>query len=537
MGEARSPLVWFRALEASVGRPLLTYLGVAYAMKGAVGTILFLSTLPYFRGMGVSGDRMQAISVITALPWSVKGVWGIVSDSWAPLGWRKRTMQLAALAVSAPAVAALALWRAPGAAVGALLFTLGQLGVSVTDLLCEGRYGAAMRERPETGTSMVTYAWLIGSASSLVGCLAVGPLSDAGLGAVLYGAAALIMAAVAVPAAAGCIQEGRVPEGQRGFDWAKARRHSRVYVAALSAAAAAALSALFTLVAPAWLILGASAVCAAGVAAAIYWALGPAMAAPVVYLFITSASYVNVSGALDYWYVAGPECVPGGPHFTYTFYSGVGPVVSTAVGLLAVAAFQRFMSSWPVRRVFWVAISARVVAASVDIAVVKRWNVSAGVPDGVMFLAGVGVVQQVAAMLEFMPAIVLTARLCTPGLESTTFAMIAAYQNFGRSVAGSLGIVAMRAAGVVTVGDCDFDALPWLIGICHMILPLAAIPLTFVMLPSIRMDRLEPEGEEEERDVDIVPEFNTDEGIDAEECVELIAERRSAIPDHHEGDT
>lgn len=37
-------------------------------------------------------------------------------------------------------------------------------------------------------------------------------------------------------------------------------------------------------------------------------------------------------------------------------------------------------------------------------------------------------------------------------------------------------------------GECDFDNLPWLIAVCHMLVPLITIPLTFVLIPRARLD-------------------------------------------------
>ena len=35
--------------------------------------------------------------------------------------------------------------------------------------------------------------------------------------------------------------------------------------------------------------------------------------------------------------------------------------------------------------------------------------------------------------------------------------------------------------------DCDFSALPQLLFLCHMFLPLLTIPLTWVLIPDIKM--------------------------------------------------
>ena len=51
---------------------------------------------------------------------------------------------------------------------------------------------------------------------------------------------------------------------------------------------------------------------------------------------------------------ADEECVPGGPAFSYTYYTTFTSVVGGVFSLVGVALFQRTMSTWNFRPVFWV---------------------------------------------------------------------------------------------------------------------------------------------------------------------------------------
>ena len=72
---------------------------------------------------------------------------------------------------------------------------------------------------------------------------------------------------------------------------------------------------------------------------------------------------------------------------------------------------------------------------------------------------------------------------------------LAGMQNMGQNVSQSLGAYMITAMGVrtqcsATEGnpcDCDFQNLPALLFICHMFLPLLTIPLTWVLIPDIKM--------------------------------------------------
>lgn len=77
------------------------------------------------------------------------------------------------------------------------------------------------------------------------------------------------------------------------------------------------------------------------------------------------------------------------------------------------------------------------------------------------------------------------------GLEATTYALLAGFQNFGGVVSSQLGVYASQVAGIKTTEkegeECNFDNLNMLVFICHVLLPLIAIPLTFVLIPNKRM--------------------------------------------------
>lgn len=84
---------------------------------------------------------------------------------------------------------------------------------------------------------------------------------------------------------------------------------------------------------------------------------------------------------------------------------------------------------------------------------------------------------------------VLTSKLCPIGVESTVYALLAGFSNFGRSVGSSLGVLALDIAGIKTPreGACNFDNLALLLVVSHVVLPLLTVPLTFVLIPNAKM--------------------------------------------------
>lgn len=48
-------------------------------------------------------------------------------------------------------------------------------------------------------------------------------------------------------------------------------------------------------------------------------------------------------------------------------------------------------------------------------------------------------------MMEFMPAVILTSKLCPIGIEATMFALLAGFQNFGQVCRGLVGQCCLRS--------------------------------------------------------------------------------------------
>jgi hypothetical protein len=103
---------------------------------------------------------------------------------------------------------------------------------------------------------------------------------------------------------------------------------------------------------------------------------------------------------------------------------------------------------------------------------------------------------------------VLTSKLCPKHVEATIYAILAGFQNFGQQVARTGGVFLMETLEVVPErrlddggpgggGGCKFDGLPMLLLLSHTLLPMLAVPMTFVLIPdsTMREDLPPPEGE------------------------------------------
>lgn len=83
----RAARAYLSRLSDAYGTPFLGFLCSVYlGLKGPAFTMIMSAQLPYFKSIGITGQRMQSFAIVASTPWAMKAVIGIVSDSMPILG-------------------------------------------------------------------------------------------------------------------------------------------------------------------------------------------------------------------------------------------------------------------------------------------------------------------------------------------------------------------------------------------------------------------------------------------------------------------
>lgn len=235
-----------------------------------------------------------------------------------------------------------------------------------------------------------------------------------------------------------------------------------------------------------------------GVAALSFWALPLVVAKASLFAFLNQMLYVQITGPLNSFYLATPDCLPNGPHFSYFFYNSITSVIASVANMVGVTVFTYVFAKRSYRVTFIVTTILEVIGSVFDLVMVKRWNVAIHIPDHVMYICGDAIVYQVAYMLNWMPMVVLLSQLCPRGSEAIVYALLAGFSNMGQTMATEIGTLLMDFVWPVTTtppSACSFKNLPILIIVCHLCVPLVQIPLTFLLIPSAKVcDELDERG-------------------------------------------
>lgn len=444
--------------------------------------------LPYFKKLGVNGELYQSYGTVASTPWSLKAAIGLLSDTIPLFGYHKKYYIIFVSILGTASFAALGFLKM-SASVAAFLLLLGNLQLATVDLLCEGKYAEKMVEHPESGSDLVSLVWGLVNLGQFAGSVLAGPIADHGLPRYIFLICLPLAAQVIIPTACGALPDAKVPVENRGIRMDKIRKHPQLFklsIAMTLGSLAVGLSAL---------VPGGTVQASVSFATSVLLAIVGSMWLPRMlgnanlYMFLSSASYLSISGAVDYFFTGHVDCIADGPHFPYTYYITYTAIASSIAGMAGVSIFQAYLSRGKFRTAFWCTCLVKLAASLFDIAIVKRINIRLGVPDKVAFLIGDAIIFSVASMLDFMPAVTLTSKLCPKGMEASVYALLASYQNLGSSVGRSLGVALIEVLGIKTPtkGKCNFDNLPLAIFIAHFLLPLVVIPLVFVLIPDANM--------------------------------------------------
>ena len=541
-----SALQFVRQLCDDFGsRFVVLIVSVYFGVKGFLYPVIYSGMLPYNKEiLRVDGKMHSKIKVIALTPWGMKALFGFVSDIFPIFGYKKKYYILGAAAVGTIAFALLGTLhlepseseksfidfsQRPEVGLASALFFVGMMEQSIVDILTEGSYAQQMAEKPETGSNIVTWVWTVYQIGGLLAALVTGPLTT------MLGPKAIFLFAipfsvqVLFPIGLGFLPEDRItndlqigeetvdesegilsiedgtsavelpepffsPKRQRQcacitMDTTLLRNNYRIFSLAIGMALAAMGLIVFELASSDVSQMIYACLVSVILCGLSFVALPRTLALCNTYMFLCEALYVQMDGAMDYFYTAKPNCVADGPHFSWNYYLTYTSLVGTIAGLGGVFIFQTVLSKRNFRLVFWSTMLLRIIASLFDIVIVSRWNTKIGVPDNYAYMLGDAVIYNMTYMINFMPPVVLTSKLCPKNMEATVYALLAGFQNFGQQVAKSIGVYMMHAFKIETEPPrCNFHGLVTMIIIGHMILPALTIPLTFFMLPNKRID-------------------------------------------------
>ncbi|KAG7381504.1 hypothetical protein PHYPSEUDO_005961 [Phytophthora pseudosyringae] len=379
---------WWKSMRLQFGDGLLLQIFFVYFTQGVRSTLCSLGTSYYLNEtLALPPAQSESLRATAAIPWIIKPLYGMLSDSVPIWGTRRKSYLLIFSAISAAAYFALSV---PGlittyeSALAALV--VASLGIAFCDVVIDGKVVEAARsEREDMAGNLQTLSWISLSVGSVLGSMVSGyALNTFGpLGVFFLSAAGplcVVLISIKIP------EETFVPQGDLGF-LQTVQDQCRALASVV---------------------------------------VDPICWRPMLWIFLSNALPPSVGEAMFSF-----KTTELG--FSKSFLGFISTVGSFTL-LGTTALYNAYFRDMPFRRMFFRIQLASACVSLAEFVLVSRLNVAFGIGDR-FFIFGDEILSDVVARLKHMPSLVLCAKICPPGIEGTMFALLMSIYNFSWSVA------------------------------------------------------------------------------------------------------
>lgn len=409
-----------------LGQPLsleLSAILLVYFVQGILGLARLAVSFFLKDDLGLTPAEVAALTGIASAPWTIKPLFGFMSDGFPILGYRRRPYLVLSGVFGALAWLLMATWvDTAWAAIAAI--TVSSLSVAVSDVIVDSLVvERARRESQSDAGSLQSLAW---------GASAVGGIITAYLGGLLlqhlgtrfvFGVTASFPLIISL--VAWWITEEPVTDSST---WTVIRGQIKQLKQAVTQK--------------------------------VIWM-------PALFIFLWQATPTADSAFFFF--------TTNDLGFQPEFLGRVRLVTSIAA-LIGIWVFQRFLKAVPFRTIFaWSTVLSTVFGFTM-LLLVTHTNRAIGIDDQ-WFSLGDSLILTVMGEISFMPVLVLSARICPPGVEATLFALLMSVLNLAGLLSHELGAVLTHWLGVT---ETNFDNL-WLLVVLTNLSTLLPLPLIFLL--------------------------------------------------------
>ncbi|CAJ1366817.1 unnamed protein product [Effrenium voratum] len=479
-------------LSGAVGYKLLVLLFfVQHVGRGFVSDFTSQADPYVYKTYSVPAPVVQIFSGITQLPWALKPIIGLLSDSFPIGGYHK--FPYMCISVVAGTIALLVVGAMPHDLLPVpLLVTclfLMQSQLSVCDILSEAKYAEKIQELPAYGPHVLSYVWFGMNIGSLLGMSLSGLVLAVASPKLPYLISALPAALIMIPLLLGFLEEKEVSADEA----AEARRRislqpEAIFLSLLMCAVCVGLTVTGLITSNTYINAAAATAVFFLVGVAFTVLLSPTVAKFNLWSLLQTSMTLSTSGASFYFMTDTPEQYPEGPHFSPFFYNSVIGTVGALMSLAGIITFQRYMVGFEYRNLLLVTNIAYCLLNATDALLYSRFNQTVGIPDHV-FVIGTGVVQNIMNQWQWLPQVIILSYFCPKGMEATMYALLAGCHNLGNTIASCWGALLLQSLGVTpsgAVGESDrFDNL-WKASVVASCLPIITVVALFQFIPAVR---------------------------------------------------
>ena len=413
--------------------PTIIAIMTIYFVEGALGLARLAQTFLLKDELHLGPAELSALTGIFALPWTIKPLYGFLSDGFPLFGYKRRSYLVLCGILGSLSYTAVALQIGGDTTtitVGALL--IASACVAFSDVVADGLVVEQTQrsQDPNVAGGLQSLCWGSAAAGGLLSAYFSGSLLEIMTPRHVFGLTAFLPFVVALISF-----------------WMEEVRTSESEAAATATTAGLTKYDIKGQVNDLWSAIK-----------------EPAIYKPALFLFLWQSTPTS-DGAFLYFMT---NDLGMGPEFL-----GRVRLVTSAAGLVGIWVYQKYLRTVPIKDIlFWSSIISTPLGLS-SLLLITHTNRALGIPDGA-FVFGDDVVLAVLGQVAFLPTLVLAAKLCPPGIEAVLFATLMSVFNGASTVGTEVGALLTKVLGVT---EENFDNLGLLTVICNLS---SLYPLVFI---------------------------------------------------------
>lgn len=433
---------WYESMKKTFGIPFLGLVATVYCVQGLKSFSKLALNYLLKDVLQLQPTSSQALIATAGIPWGIKPLYGIISDSFPLFGYRRRSYLLVCAVLSIVAQVGLSTHAGTSTAVAvtSLLFVTN-LATAVSDVVIDARVVEMSRLDPVNGANdLQSLSWSMMSMGGIVGSILAGPATDhfgprmvfalAAIGPIIILLFTIYMKEEPVVVASTTKQKR---SHKHKPCWNTAREQSLLLFDSMKA---------------------------------------PLVWKSAVWIFLSNAIAPGFH-QISFYYMTDVL------QFTPEFLGGMGAVGYLFL-MLGTVLYHSWFRATPFRTMLYYAQIGLAMVSLLDVVLVTRWNLKLGISDH-WFVLGDEILTDVVSRLKSMPIFVLCAKLCPPGVEGSLFALLMSTSNCSRSISSYWGALLCYWMGIQ---KGHYENL-WLAVLVRSVLKLVPIFLLSSFIPDV----------------------------------------------------
>lgn len=408
--------------------PQIIAIMTIYFVEGALGLARLAQTFLLKDDFHLGPAEMSALTGLFSLPWTIKPLYGFISDGFPIFGYRRQSYLVLCGILGSAFYLALAS-NFGGAVDNEWTMTLtivsllaSSATIAFSDVVADGLVVQQTRdaEDPKVAGGLQSLCWGSAATGGLLSAYFSGSLLEIMTPRNVFGLTAVLPLLVAFTATN--INETRITDDDTGLDPSKQIQDL-------------------------WMAVK-----------------EPEIWRPALFIFLWQSTPTS-DGAFLYFMT---NDLGMGPEFL-----GRVRLVTSAASLLGVWVYQKFLRTVAIKDIlFWSAIISAPLGLT-SLILISHANRAIGIPDGA-FVFGDDVALAILGQVAFLPTLVLAARICPRNVEAVLFATLMSIFNGASTVGTEVGAALTKWLGVT---ENNFENLSLLTIICSLS---SLYPLLFI---------------------------------------------------------